>query len=38
LEEEVVINTFQEPPGLLTPCCVELPADIRVVETILASL
>jgi len=32
LEEEVVINTPQEPPGLLVPCCVVLPTDVGVVE------
>ncbi|KAK4823607.1 hypothetical protein QYF61_004210 [Mycteria americana] len=32
LEKEVIINTFQEPPGLLMPCCVVPPTDISVVE------
>ncbi|KAK4819332.1 hypothetical protein QYF61_001165 [Mycteria americana] len=32
LEKEVIINTFQEPPGLLMPCCVVPPTDIGVVE------
>ncbi|GAB0180340.1 hypothetical protein GRJ2_000499300 [Grus japonensis] len=32
LEKEVIINAFQELPGLLMPCCVVPPADIRVVE------
>ncbi|GAB0210109.1 highly reducing polyketide synthase PKS6 [Grus japonensis] len=32
LEEKFVINTFQEPPGLLALCCVLPPADVRVVE------
>ncbi|KAK4832092.1 hypothetical protein QYF61_020707 [Mycteria americana] len=32
LEKEVIINTFQAPPGLLMPCCVVPPTDIRVVE------
>ncbi|CAM9299861.1 unnamed protein product [Bubo scandiacus] len=32
LAKEVVINTFQEPPGLLVPCCVVSPTDIRVAE------
>ncbi|KAK4827407.1 hypothetical protein QYF61_017837 [Mycteria americana] len=32
LEKEVIINAFQEPPGLLMPCCVVPPTDIRVVE------
>ncbi|KAK4822002.1 hypothetical protein QYF61_006616 [Mycteria americana] len=29
LEKEVIINTFQEPPRLLMPCCVVPPRDIR---------
>ncbi|KAK4822239.1 hypothetical protein QYF61_011880 [Mycteria americana] len=29
LEKEVIINTFQEPPGLLMACCVVPPTDIR---------
>ena len=32
LEEEVVINAFQEPPGFLVSCYVVAPADIGVVE------
>ncbi|GAB0209008.1 hypothetical protein GRJ2_003366500 [Grus japonensis] len=32
LEEKDVINTFQEPPGLLVFCCIAPPADVRVVE------
>ncbi|KAK4824031.1 hypothetical protein QYF61_009622 [Mycteria americana] len=32
LEKEVIINTFQEPHGLLMPCCVVPPTDIGVVE------
>ncbi|GAB0210107.1 hypothetical protein GRJ2_003476500 [Grus japonensis] len=32
LEEKVIINTFQEPPALLVPCCVLPPADVGVVE------
>ncbi|KAK4825309.1 hypothetical protein QYF61_026828 [Mycteria americana] len=28
LEEEVTISAFQEPPGLLMPCCVVPPTDI----------
>jgi len=32
LEKEVIINAFQEPAGLLMPCCVISPADIGVVE------
>ncbi|KAK4832223.1 hypothetical protein QYF61_021070 [Mycteria americana] len=27
LEKEVIINAFQEPPGLLIPCCVVCPTD-----------
>ncbi|KAK4822575.1 hypothetical protein QYF61_017161 [Mycteria americana] len=30
LEKEVIINTFQEPPGLLMPCCVVPPTDIGI--------
>ena len=32
LENEVIINTFQEPPGLLMPYCVVPPTDIGVAE------
>ena len=32
LEKEVIINAFQETPGLLMPCCVVPSTDIRVVE------
>ncbi|GAB0192653.1 hypothetical protein GRJ2_001730600 [Grus japonensis] len=32
LEKEVIIDAFQEPPGLLMPCCVVPPTDIRVTE------
>ncbi|CAM9626289.1 unnamed protein product [Bubo scandiacus] len=32
LEKEFNINTFQEPPGLLMPCCVVPPTYIRMVE------
>jgi len=32
LEKEVIINTFQEPPGLIMPSCVVPPTDIRVAE------
>jgi len=31
LEKEAIINAFQEPPGLLMPCCV-VPTDIIVAE------
>lgn len=27
LEEEVIINALQEPPGLILPCCVVPPAS-----------
>jgi len=30
LEEEFVTNAVQEPPGLLVPCCVVPPTDVRV--------
>ena len=32
LEKEVVLNAFQEPPGLPVPCCVVPPTDVGVVE------
>ncbi|KAK4821803.1 hypothetical protein QYF61_003832 [Mycteria americana] len=31
-EKEVIISAFEEPPGLLMPCCVVPPRDIGVVE------
>ena len=32
LEKEIIVNAFQEPLGLLMPCCVVLSTDIGVVE------
>ncbi|KAK4822677.1 hypothetical protein QYF61_019044 [Mycteria americana] len=33
LEKEIIINTFQEPPGLLMPCCVVPLTDIGLEKT-----
>ena len=32
LKGEVIVSAFQEPPGLLMPCCVVPPTDTGVVE------
>lgn len=29
LYQKVIVNAFQEPPGLFVPCCVVPPADVR---------
>ena len=34
MENEFVTNAFQEPPGLLVPCCVVAPADVAVVKVL----
>ena len=34
LAQEVILNTFQEPPGLPTACCATFPADVGVVEVL----
>lgn len=34
LEKKAIINTFQEPPRMLMPCCVVPPTDIGLVEVL----